>query len=156
MPTLNRFYARCGIERYTGEQDELKKFAVLLEILAFAGSFFKTAQKTDSITPNTIVGRALLLIEEDFKNIKIAEIAERLYINSAYLSKIFKDECGITLSKYLILRKLAEAKKYLYMGISVKEACSLSGFNIYSNFIRTFKKIEGTSPGNSSGLFAPF
>ena len=30
---------------------------------------------------------------------------------------------------------------------SVKEACFLSGFKDYANFLRTFKKYEGYTPG---------
>ena len=52
-------------------------------------------------------------------------------------------------------RKIAEAKKYLYLGISVKEACFLSGFSDYSNFIRTFKNVEGCSPGKFDSLSKP-
>ncbi len=54
-----------------------------------------------------------------FRDIKISEISEKLYVNSSYLSVIFKEEYGITLEQYLIIRKIAEAKKYLYMGVPV-------------------------------------
>lgn len=143
------------VEQYNSAKDELKRFAVLIDILAFTGSFFKTARPVKNIEPDSIVGKALIIIEEKFRDIKISEIAEKLYMNDKHLSKIFKDECGVTLSSYLILRKLAEAKKYLYMGVSVKEVCTLSGFNNYSNFIRTFKKFEGCSPGNIQELSEP-
>ncbi|MFR8976128.1 MAG: helix-turn-helix domain-containing protein, partial [Eubacteriales bacterium] len=68
---------------------------------------------------------------------------------------LFKEEFGLTPENYLIVRKIAEAKKYLYMGASVKEACFLSGFHNYSNFIRTFKNFEGYSPGNLEKLTDP-
>ena len=100
--------------------------------------------------------KALLLIEENFQHIKISEISKKLFISEGYFAKLFKSKCGITPANYLLLRKIAEAKKYLYMGISVKEACFMSGFSDYSNFIRTFKNIEGCSPGNFEQLSKPF
>ena len=35
----------------------------------------------------------------------------------------------------------------MYNGVSVKDTCTSSGFNDCSNFIRTFKKFTGMSPG---------
>ena len=136
------------IDEFTGAEDDLVRLSALMKLLSFIGKYFKYASPVDSIVPRDIPEKALLIIEEDFRDVKISDIARKLYVNDSYLSRVFRQKCGITLSNYLILRKLAEAKKYLYMGVSVKEACFLSGFNNYSNFIRTFKNFEGVSPGN--------
>ena len=139
------------------ENNELKRYADLMEILAFISFFFKVGRiDTNAVKPpESVTEKALIIIEEHFKDIKVSEIAERLYVNDSYLSKIFKDEFGITLTNYLIVRKIAEAKKFLYMGMSVKKACILSGFHNYSNFIRTFKNFEGCSPGSFEELSDP-
>lgn len=105
-------------------------------------------------SPNEVLA-ALLVIEENFRDIKGSDIAKKLFISNSHFSKLFAAECGVTPLNYLLLRKIAEAKKYLYMGISVKEACLLSGFSDYSNFIRTFKNIEGCSPGSFEALSKP-
>jgi len=138
-------------------QNELLQYAKLLEILAFLGEQFPIGKecKGDIRQATSIPEQALAVIEEDFKTIRISDISEKLYVNSSYLSTLFKEEYGITLEQYLIIRKIAEAKKYLYMGVPVNKACELSGFNDYSNFIRTFKKFEGCSPSNLRGLNAP-
>ena len=143
------------VTEYNNARDELKRFAVLVNILSFTGGFFKSAKPAKTIIPESIPWKAMLVIEENFRDIKIADIAKQLFVSDSYISKVFKEECGVTLSNYLIIRKIAEAKKYLYMGVSVKEVCFLSGFNNYSNFIRTFKKFEGYSPGNFEGLTEP-
>lgn len=138
-------------------QNELMQYAKLLEILAFLGEQFPIGKECEGDTrqAKSIPEQALAVIEEDFKHLRISDISEKLYVNSSYLSTLFKEEYGITLEHYLIIRKIAEAKKYLYMGVPVSKACELSGFNDYSNFIRTFKKFEGCSPSNLSGLTAP-
>lgn len=143
------------INAYNACADELEQFGILIHILSFTGSKFKKHTPVTCSTPNTLPEKVLLIIEENFRDIKIADIARKLYINDSHLSKIFKDEFGITISNYLIMRKIAEAKKYLYIGVSVKEVCHLAGFNNYSNFIRTFKKFEGYSPGNMEELSHP-
>ncbi len=139
------------------KENELLQYAKLLEILAFLGEQFPIGKecKGESRQAVSIPEQALAVIEEDFKSIRISDISEKLYVNSSYLSTLFKEEYGITLEQYLIIRKIAEAKKYLYMGVPVNKVCELSGFNDYSNFIRTFKKFEGCSPSNLRGLNDP-
>lgn len=146
---MNRIY------KYNNTADELKRLSVLTEILSLVSYKFKNTSPVPTSMPDSIIGKALLLIEENFRDIKISELSKRLYVSNSYFSKLFTEQCGITPVNYLLLRKIAEAKKYLYMGISVKEACLLSGFSDYSNFIRTFKKIEGVSPGSFEHLSGP-
>ena len=143
------------VYKYNQTDDELKRFSVLVEILSFVSHKFKTTPPVIPAEPEDTVEKALLIIEENFRDIKVSEIAKRLYISSSYLSKLFVKKCGITPVNYLLMRKISEAKRYLYMGISVKEAGALSGFPDYSNFIRTFKNIEGYSPGNLEHLSKP-
>ena len=91
-----------------------------------------------------------MIIEKGFRNLTVSEVAEFAHYNSDHLNRVFRAEMGVTVKHYLVLRKLAEAQKYLCMGKSVKEACKLSGFNNYSNFLRTFKKYMGYTPGEIS------
>ncbi len=145
------------IDGYNQLKNPLKQYAALIEILSFIGGFFSPARPLPAkdAPPQSIAEKALVLMEEYFKDMKVSDLAEKLFVNEGYLSKLFKDAFGITPANYLIVRKIAEAKKYLYMGASVKEACFLSGFGNYSNFIRTFKKFEGCSPGNLEKLTDP-
>lgn len=137
-------------ERLEDTRNELLLYSKLFEILAFArAQFDATRGHTDpSAAPESWSDKALGYIEKNFRRINVLGIAANLYVNEDYLNKVFKAETGITLNNYIILRKIAEAKKLLYLGHSVKETCVLSGFNDYANFIRTFKRIEGCSPGN--------
>lgn len=140
---------------YNNTANELKQFSVLVEILSIVSHLFKTTAPVPTSTPAGMVGKALLLIEENFRDIKVSEIAQKLFVSNSHFGKLFAEQCGISPMNYLLLRKIAEAKKYLYMGISVKEACVLSGFSDYSNFIRTFKNVEGCSPGSLEHLSKP-
>ncbi len=132
------------------KDDKLLQYSKVFEILSFTWKQFSRAESSEiqSSVPETWSDKALGYIEKNFRNITVLSIASNLYVNEDYLNKIFKAETGITLNNYIILRKIAEAKKLLYLGSSVKEACALSGFNDYANFIRTFKRIEGCSPGS--------
>ncbi len=142
------------VYKYNTEEG-LKQFSILVEILSFVSNLFKNTQQIQPDVPESTLGKALLLIEENFRDIKVSDISKGLFISNSHFTKIFTKQCGVTPMNYLLLRKVAEAKKFLYMGISVKEACFLSGFSDYSNFIRTFKNIEGCSPGNFEHLSKP-
>ena len=135
------------VKEYEKTAGELSKFALLLDFLEGIGGVFKSTLAAQTMTPESLAVRALIAIEESFQSAKISDVAERLYVTGGHLGKVFKAEMGMSISDYLILRKIAEAKKLLYMGLSVKEACHLSGFGNYSNFIRTFKNVEGYPPG---------
>lgn len=140
------------------EGDELALLIHLLELLSFVRSRFRCHQgeSMPTVEPETWSDRAIQCIESEFNNdLSIREIANKLYINENHLCTIFKAETGLTINKYIIRRKIAEAKRLLYYGYSVKEACARSGFNDYSNFIRTFKKTEGISPSKLQNLTDP-
>ncbi|WP_159413111.1 helix-turn-helix transcriptional regulator [Ruminiclostridium josui] len=53
----------------------------------------------------------------------------------------------MTLREYILDRRIEEAKRLLSNGENVSEACCKSGFSNYSNFIRSFTKLVGISPG---------
>lgn len=136
--------------RIEDPENRLLLYSKLFEILAFAKKALSGCHDYNykSAIPESWSDKALGYIEKNFRKTSVLNISSNLYVNEDYLNKVFKSETGITLNNYIILRKIAEAKKLLYLGHSVKETCVLSGFNDYANFIRTFKRIEGCSPGS--------
>ena len=133
-------------------QNQVSKLLVLIQLLVFLEKQFRFAKEGEVRQAESLAEQALVIIEENFRHIKVSELSKKLYVNSGYLSDLFKEAYGITPGQYLLLRKVAEAKKHLYLGCSGSEACALSGFGNYTNFIRTFKKIEGYPPGSLEKL----
>ena len=79
--------------------------------------------------------------------LSLDSIAKGLSIDKFYLSHIFREATESTIFQYILIKRIALAKHYLAMGKSVTEACHLSGFNDYCNFIRSFKNVTGSTPG---------
>ena len=69
-----------------------------------------------------------------------------MFFSKNYLSKIFKQETGTSINKYITAQRITLAKSLLTNGHSVADACNMCGFRDYSNFLKTFTKIVGVSP----------
>lgn len=89
-------------------------------------------------------------IEENFRNPDLtnAAIADHFDMNPAYLSRIFKQENGKTVTDYVTELRVENAKKMLITTVktvnAIAEEC---GFANIHTFIRVFKKYTGTTPG---------
>lgn len=150
--TLMELAAEYNREEQDGR--ELEAFAVFVRLLSFLKSCFEHPRRTVYMDEDelTYADKVMRQIEQSFQTASVSEIADRIFVNEDYANRVFKEETGITIKKYLTMRKIAEAKKYLFLGKSAREACVLAGFNDYANFMRTFKKYEGYTPGGLEEL----
>ncbi|WP_238651867.1 response regulator [Paenibacillus piscarius] len=73
-------------------------------------------------------------------------LAERLYVNPSYLSRLFKREEGKSISEYLLKRSMEHAKELLYSGVKVYDAAEAAGYRDVSYFARVFRKYWGVAP----------
>ena len=80
-------------------------------------------------------------------DLSLEALEKHFYINRFYMTRLFKRITSSSLHEYIIYKRLSKAKMLLSEGYSVTEACQGSGFNDYSNFLRTFKRTVGVSPG---------
>jgi len=79
-------------------------------------------------------------------DLSLESLANRFFMDKFYLCRMFKKYTGYSLHKYIVLKRIFLSKSLLHKGISVTNACHMSGFNDYSNFVKTFKKVSGLSP----------
>lgn len=75
-------------------------------------------------------------------------IAEELRVSLSYLSRRFKQKEGITLTNYINMKRIEEAKRLLLISHSstITDVAFDAGFGSIQQFNRVFKKIEGCSP----------
>lgn len=97
---------------------------------------------------NPVAKKASEFISEHLnQNISLEEAAEFAGVSSFYLSKIFKEEKGVSFSTYLNDRRLEKAKELLSNPeLSVKEITAECGYNDQNYFSRLFKNQFGVSP----------
>lgn len=128
--------------------DDVIKNSIMIQLLAFLNKCFLTNHKTEEKIYNEQLKKAIFFINEHLtEDINLEMIAKNSYISVNHLCKLFKSTLGTTVMKYIIGKRISQAKKYLKKGYSVSDTAFICGFHDYSNFIRTFTKSVGVSPG---------
>ncbi|SFS51957.1 response regulator [Paenibacillus sp. BC26] len=81
------------------------------------------------------------------ENITLTSISEYIYMNSAYLSVMFKKKTGKSIIEYLTEVRMGEAKKQLlHTDLKTYQIAELVGYNDAAYFSTLFKKYCGASP----------
>lgn len=123
-------------------------FASVLEILSICSKLYpkqKNNTPTFNIPPQVL--DAVSFIKENYgENISLTDIAKNSGCSITYLCRVFLKHMGVTVYKYLINYRIAQATIFLKSDYSVTETSYACGFGDTSNFIRTFKKSVGVSP----------
>ncbi|HZG84013.1 helix-turn-helix domain-containing protein [Paenibacillus sp.] len=80
--------------------------------------------------------------------LNVSVLGHRFDMKPTYLSKLFKEQTGDGLLDAINKRRIGHAKRLMTESrVTVNEAAERSGYNDVGTFIRTFKKIEGITPG---------
>ncbi|WP_167859442.1 helix-turn-helix domain-containing protein [Paenibacillus cymbidii] len=89
------------------------------------------------------------MIETGFDTeLTLDDCARRMNYSPNYLTKVFRKETGVTFSDYLATHRLKMAKMWLVeTDMKVAEIAEKLKYNTPANFIRYFRKMEGTTPG---------
>lgn len=146
--------------------DELDLIKVLHEIIklspnnlendvVFLSAFFKLLYKIDTITRNRInrksennnyyIKKIDYIIESNYnQKITLQSVASELNISPIYLSKMYKDNCGINFSEQLLNVRMKHAEKLLLdQNIPTLKVAELCGFCDESYFRKKFKQFFG-------------
>ena len=75
------------------------------------------------------------------------EVADIVYLNPDYLSKLLKKETGLSFSEYVMDCRISLAKMLLKATEkSIQEIAGMTGFNSASYFSKIFKQETGVTP----------
>ncbi|MGN1128109.1 MAG: AraC family transcriptional regulator [Candidatus Flemingiibacterium sp.] len=94
------------------------------------------------------VGTAILYLHSHYtENVTLDTLAAVTHLSRNYLSEIFSRFTGSTFKSYLIELRLRHACRLLAnTDMSVTDICYASGFESFSNFMRTFRSRRNTTP----------
>lgn len=122
----------------------------MLQYLIFVNRWFERdddISKEDNVMPQLVSDIMDHINRNITETITMEKLADNFHFHGRYISKLFKEYTGLTIRTYILDKRIGLAKKLLDEGCNVSEACYHSGFNDYANFLRSFKKYAGISPG---------
>lgn len=154
VSTATQLIHKLELDEYGSD---LLPLSYLIQLLVMLNDIYSSKKLTLASIISPKIQTTLQYIDLHLTDtISLDSLSKDLSFDKYYLSHIFKQETGSTLYQYILMKKIALAKQLLLNGSSVTEACQQAGFNDYSNFIRTFKKITGHSPSNFGSRFTTF
>jgi YesN/AraC family two-component response regulator len=81
------------------------------------------------------------------EKLSLDALAREVYLSKSYLSSMFKEETGISLTEYITKVRIEKSKRLLTENsISISAIAKQCGFKDQSYFTKVFKKETGTSP----------
>ncbi|MFR3729649.1 helix-turn-helix domain-containing protein [Lacrimispora sp.] len=132
---------------------DLTAITNLIQILILINKAWKkTGSKKTSPRPHKAQAIMRYIDKNLTEPMTLDSISKALSIDKYYISHLFKSETESSIFQYIVVKRVALAKELLIKGHTVSEACHLSGFHDYSNFIRTFRQITGYTPGRFKKL----
>ena len=150
---LTELYTDASSSSYIRDMQIYEKLVSLLTLL-MAESW------NPSHTPKSIRQRQNLLelkeyLEQHYmERISLDTLSDRFYINKFYLSRLFKEQFGVTVAACLLQIRITHAKQLLrFTGKSIEQIGKECGIQDANYFSRTFKKVEGVTPGEFRRLW---
>lgn len=145
---------------YAGIQEELtgKKTGyegilqcLVKELLLLAYRAYEQGQGSEETIRSDIPEEISYLVQYIGSNfqqeLSLKKLSGLVHMNSSYISSIFHKYTGMTINKFIAVKRIHHAKKLLReTKLSVTDIAYQCGFNNHSYFIKMFKKMELTSP----------
>lgn len=140
-----------------GHPDLYKQYIDIPNILYFrdwlldsVSTFIATTEKRNSERALSTLDSTKQYIENHLsEDLSLEMVASKVFISAKYLSKLFKEELGVTYTDYITSRRMERAKALIEkQNMTVEQIASSVGYGTAAYFIKKFKEMYGCTPGN--------
>lgn len=101
----------------------------------------------DTISCNQTVVNMIQYINANLtKELSIEHLSSVFYLSRYYMMRIFKEETGYTIGRYITYKRLSLARELINSNVPITQVCYECGFKDYSTFSRAYKNLYGHSP----------
>ncbi|MNO49173.1 HTH-type transcriptional regulator YesS [compost metagenome] len=122
-------------------------FGYLLQVGGLLFSLQSQEEERRAKAVVTIIQKHILEHLHDPDEISLVRLAELVYFNPSYLSRLFKQVTEINLSEYITGARMGKAKQLLSNPeIKIQEVAELVGYGTATNFTRFFRKSMNMTP----------
>lgn len=127
---------------------DLSAQGILLQLIVQLNRLARQTQgiREDEQLSELVQGAMAYIGEHIHTSLSLEEIAGHLFVSKYHLSHAFSGEVGISVYRYIMLRRLLLARQLLMAGESAGQVCRACGFSDYTAFYRAFKSEYGISP----------
>ncbi|OUS77130.1 DNA-binding response regulator [Paenibacillus sp. MY03] len=131
-----------------GRGDALPWPELILYYQQLADCCFEWNELNGAVIPSEVVNKVHQYIEKHIAtDISLNALADCVGLNPSYLSRLYKQNTGIGLSKYINdYRNMTARDMLLNTSMKVNEIAGALGYNSALAFIRFFKKQNGATP----------
>lgn len=136
-------------KKYAAEIDEVFNLQELRDVMhALIMEYTDIAQKVKQYEHTPKVNKILQYIDLHLDHpLTLQSLAEMVDLSPSYLSRIFSDELGVTLSQYIIKARIKVGRDLLVRtNMSVSDIAIYVGFKNQSYFTQRFKEVYHMSP----------
>lgn len=112
--------------------------------------FISETENRNSERAVSTIGLAKQYIEEHLsEDLSLEVVGAQVFISPKYLSKLFKEELGITYTDYVTCRRMERAKELIENNnMTIERVASSVGYGTTAYFIKRFKEMYGCTPGH--------
>ena len=133
------------------QEDPLEQFTccgILIDFLNTLCRGIRQSQDvTGSVISNSVIQDVLTYINSNYTQpLRIDRLAKQFGISVSYLSHEFTKFTNRSVYDYILYRRVMLARQMMQTDLSLNAIAYQCGFNDYSNFLRIFNKLVGTSP----------
>lgn len=129
------------------EENEIVAKCVIVQILWTINNIADTDFPKTSRMANHKVSEVLAYINTHLNDpLSLDSLSEKFFITKYHLCHIFKQATGYSIIQYVTYKKICTADKLMLEGYTPTQACFMSGFNCYSNFYKSYRKVTGKPP----------
>lgn len=138
-----------SLESYKGIGYELLYKAYITELMVHINNlaFNDNVQLSVDIKKSNLIDGIIDFINNHLEeDITVDDLSEYFYLSKFHLSREFKKHTGTTIHRYIVQKKLIEAKEMILKETPITTVYKQCGFGDYSNFFRAFKNEYGVTP----------
>ena len=127
-----------------------KSKAALAEVMRETCEAISTILEEEQKEGSSLSRKVNSIIERDYRGkISLKDIGKELFVNSSYLSRVYKKETGYTVTAAINSYRIEKAKEILETGeYRVCEVGEMVGIEDPAYFTHVFLKYEGKSPSD--------
>ncbi|OWA35819.1 hypothetical protein B9G55_07980 [Saccharibacillus sp. O16] len=112
------------------------------------GFLMETEKRSSERAADTLTAAKRYIDDHLPDDLSLESVSSQVFISAKYLSRLFKEETGVTYTEYVTTRRMDTARALIEEGsLNVEQVAAAVGYGTPAYFIKKFKEAYGATPG---------